>query len=113
MRKIPFSSLEIIHSECMPQLRAAFERVLDSNWFIQGEEGRYFEKQFAQFCSTKECVGCGNGLDALMLSLKAMNIGQGDEVIVLSFTFIATALAVEYTIWRIAHTGCPRHRTTF
>ena len=96
MRKIPFSSLEIIHSECMPQLRAAFERVLDSNWFIQGEECRYFEKQFAQFCGTKECVGCGNGLDALMLSLKAMNIGQGDEVIVLSFTFIATALAVEY-----------------
>ncbi len=96
MRKIPFSSLEIIHSECMPQLKAAFERVLDSNWFIQGEECRYFEKQFAQFCGTKECVGCGNGLDALMLSLKAMNIGQGDEVIVPSFTFIATALAVEY-----------------
>ena len=96
MRKILFSSLEIIHSECMPQLKAAFERVLDSNWFIQGEECRYFEKQFAQFCGTKECVGCGNGLDALMLSLKAMNIGQGDEVIVPSFTFIATALAVEY-----------------
>ena len=53
MRKIPFSSLEIIHSECMPQLKAAFERVLDSNWFIQGEECRYFEKQFAQFCDTK------------------------------------------------------------
>ena len=46
MRKIPFSSLEIIHSECMPQLKAAFERELDSNWFIQGEECRYFEKQF-------------------------------------------------------------------
>ena len=96
MDKIPFSSLTYIHKECETELKSAFERVLTSNWFIQGQECKKFEKQFAEYCGTAECVGCGNGLDALMLALKAMDIGTGDEVIVPSFTFIATALAVAY-----------------
>lgn len=95
MRKIPFSSLEIIHSECMPQLRAAFERVLDSNWFIQGRNAGTLKTVCAILWYERVC-GLRKWFDALMLSLKAMNIGQGDEVIVPSFTFIATALAVEY-----------------
>lgn len=56
-----------------------------------------FQEAFAAFCGTKYAVGCGNGLDSLMLSLKALGIGAGDEVIVPSNTFIATALAVTYT----------------
>ena len=69
---------------------------MNSSWFIGGEPCEEFEAAFARYCGTGYCVGCGNGLDALMLSLRGMDIGAGDEVIVPSFTFIATALAVVY-----------------
>lgn len=70
MDKIPFSSLTYIHKECETELKSAFERVLTSNWFIQGQECKKFEKQFAEYCGTAECVGCGNGLDALIACIK-------------------------------------------
>lgn len=95
--KIPFSTVEFIHKACEDELRQAFERVLAGNWFIQGSACKQFEEDFANFCETEYCVGCGSGLDAIALTLRAMGIGAGDEVIVPSFTFIATALAVEYT----------------
>lgn len=79
------------------ELRSAFERVYGRSWYIEGEEDASFEKDFADFCHVNYCVGTGNGLDALMLALKALNIKSGDEVIVPSNTFIATALAVTYT----------------
>ena len=69
---------------------------MSSNWFIGGAPCDEFEAKFAQYCGTRYGIGCGNGLDALMLSLRAMGIGAGDEVIIPSFTFIATALAVVY-----------------
>ena len=77
-------------------LRAAFDRVLQNSWYIEGREDEAFEAAFARYCGTAHCVGCGNGLDALVLILKAMGIGPGDEVIVPSNTFIATVLAVSY-----------------
>jgi len=77
-------------------LRAAFDRVFKRSWYIEGVEDGAFEKAFAEYCGTKYCVGVGNGLDALMLALKALGIGAGDEVIVPSNTYIATALAVTY-----------------
>ena len=95
--KIPFASFEKMHSEISDQMKNAYERVFDNNWFIGGKELEQFEQEFAQYCGAKYCVGCGNGLDALMLILKAYGIGTGDEVIVPSNTFIATALAVSYT----------------
>ena len=61
-----------------------------------GSECEKFEQEFAEYCNRKYCVGCGNGLDAIMLALKALGITYGDEVIVPSNTFIATALAVSY-----------------
>lgn len=94
---IPFVSFKLIEKELNRELYAAFERVLDSSWYVKGKEGEAFEQEFASYCGTKCCVGCGNGLDALMLSLKALGIGKSDEVIVPSNTFIATALAVTYT----------------
>jgi dTDP-4-amino-4,6-dideoxygalactose transaminase len=78
------------------EIRAAFERVYKKSWYIRGSEDTQFEKEFAVFCNVKHCVGVGNGLDALMLSLKALGIGDGDEVIVPANTYIATALAVSY-----------------
>ena len=78
------------------ELHEAFNRVFARSWYISGEEDDRFEKAFAEYCGVKHCVGVGNGLDAIMLSLKALGIGEGDEVIVPSNTFIATALAVTY-----------------
>lgn len=93
---IPFVSFEVMHGEIREQLEQACKKVLDKNWFIQGEELEKFEEEFAAYCGAKYCVGCGNGLDALYLILRAYGIGEGDEVIVPSNTYIATALAASY-----------------
>lgn len=93
---IPFVKFDRMHEEIKKELMADFKRVLDSNWFIGGNEDSNFEREFASYSGRKHCIGCGNGLDAIMLSLKALGITNGDEVIVPSNTFIATALAVSY-----------------
>jgi dTDP-4-amino-4,6-dideoxygalactose transaminase len=95
--KIPFVTFKPLEKELDKELRAAFNRVYTHSWYIEGEEDKAFEEAFALYCGTKYAVGCGNGLDSLMLSLKALGIGPGDEVIVPSNTYIATALAVTYT----------------
>jgi dTDP-4-amino-4,6-dideoxygalactose transaminase len=95
--KIPFASFEKMHQEIQDEITEKFKQVYARNWFIQGEELEQFEEEYAAYCGVKYCVGCGNGLDALFLPLKAYGIGAGDEVIVPSNTFIATALAVSYT----------------
>lgn len=94
--KVPFVSFKPMEKELDSDLRSAFERVYNASWYIEGKEDEAFEKNFAQFCNTKYCIGVGNGLDALMLALKALGVGKGDEVIVPSNTYIATALAVTY-----------------
>ena len=73
--KIPFVSFRPMEKELDKELRAAFERVYNRSWYIEGEEDQKFEADFAKFCDSKYCVGVGNGLDALMLSLKAMGVG--------------------------------------
>ena len=94
--KIPFVSFKPLEKELDKNIRDAFERVYSRSWYIEGVEDEKFEKEFAQYCDRKYCVGVGNGLDALFLSLKALGIKEGDEVIVPSNTYIATALAVTY-----------------
>lgn len=94
--KVPFVSFLPMEHELDKDLRDAFERVYTRSWYIEGVEDENFEKAFAQYCDRKYCVGAGNGLDALMLALKALGVGEGDEVIVPSNTYIATALAVTY-----------------
>ena len=94
--KIPFVTFKPLEKELNTELRDAFERVYHRSWYIEGEEDKTFEKAFSQYCDSKYCVGVGNGLDALFLSLKALGIKEGDEVIVPSNTYIATALAVSY-----------------
>ena len=97
MMKVPFVSFKPLEKELDKDLRNAFERVYARSWYIEGEEDSIFEKNFARYCDRKYCIGVGNGLDALFLSLKALGIKEGDEVIVPSNTYIATALAVTYT----------------
>lgn len=94
--KIPFVTFLPMEKELNNDIREAFDRVFTRSWYIEGVEDEAFEKAFAEYCGTKYCVGVGNGLDALMLALKALGIGEGDEVIVPSNTYIATALAVTY-----------------
>ena len=93
---VPFVSFLPMERELDADLRAAFDRVYRRSWYIGGEEDAAFEKAFAAWCGTKFTVGCGNGLDALMLALKAIGLQPGDEVIVPADTYIATALAVTY-----------------
>lgn len=94
--KVPFMSFLPMEKELNKQLRNAFERVLKSSWYIGGAEDKAFENAFADYVGVRYCVGAGNGLDALVMALKALGIGTGDEVIVPSNTFIASALAVTY-----------------
>lgn len=95
--KIPFATVAPMHDEIRMELDNAYSRVMDGAWFIQGAECEAFEQEYAAYVGTEYCVGVGTGLDAILLILKAMGIGSGDEVIVPSNTFIATALAVSYS----------------
>jgi dTDP-4-amino-4,6-dideoxygalactose transaminase len=93
---VPFLDLKAPYRELKEEIDEAFARVMASGWFVLGEEVTAFEKEFAGYCETDHCIGVGNGLDALHLILRALEIGDGDEVIVPSNTYIATWLAVSY-----------------
>lgn len=92
--KIPYLSFEYQHSLMKEEFKAACEQVIDSNWFIMGDSLKVFEEKYAKLSNTAYAVGVANGLDALILSLKALNIGVGDEVIVPANTYVASWLAV-------------------
>ncbi len=96
MKPVPFLDLKSPYIELRDELDAAYRRVMESGWYILGEEATAFEKEFAEYCGAKFCVGVGNGLEALHLILRAYGIGEGDEVIVPTNTYIATWLAVSY-----------------
>ena len=93
----PFFDMQAITTPIESELRDAFERVLSRHHFILGDELMAFEQEFARYCGVEHCVGVGNGLEALYLTLQAMGIGAGDEVIVPAHTFIATWLAVTWS----------------
>ncbi|MEO8433495.1 MAG: DegT/DnrJ/EryC1/StrS family aminotransferase [Pyrinomonadaceae bacterium] len=94
--KIPFLNLGAAYQELKADLEAASRQVMASGNFILGPEVAAFESDFAAYCEAAHCVGVGNGLDALLLILRALEIGPGDEVIVPSNTYIATWLAVSH-----------------
>lgn len=93
---IPFLNLEPMHSEIEDEMNDKFLEVYRSNWLVLGKQVERFEKEFADYCGVKYCIGVGNGLEALTLILKAYGIGENDEVIIPSNTYIASALAVSY-----------------
>lgn len=97
MMKVPFATFVPMHNEIREQLDTAYKRVVDKSYFIQGDECRKFEEEYAAYCGTKYCVGVATGLDAIYLILRALDVKAGDEVIVPSNTYIATALAVSFT----------------
>lgn len=91
---IPFLDLKAAYDELSSEIEVALLRATRSGWYIGGTEVETFESEFAAYTGSSCCVGVGNGLDALTLALRAMNVGPGDEVIVPSNTYIATWLAV-------------------
>lgn len=93
---IPFVSFKHTNQQIREEVMEAFETFFDEAWYILGERVTKFEQEYAAFNDVKYCVGISNGLDALHVSLKALGVGPGDEVIVPSNTYIATALAVSY-----------------
>lgn len=93
---IQFLDLSAAYRELKAEIDEAAQRAMESGWYILGPEVEQFESDFAEFCGAKHAVGVANGLDALTLALKAMDINPGDEVIVPSNTYIATWLAVTH-----------------
>lgn len=95
---IEFLNLKAANREYRQELIEAATRVIDSGWYIQGTELKAFESEFAAYCGTKHCIGVANGLDALILTLRAWKelgkLKDGDEVIVPSNTYIASILAI-------------------
>jgi len=92
--KIPFLDLQAVDRPMLEQMEDAVLRVVRSGWYVLGPEVAAFEREFADVCGSRHCVGVGNGLEALTLLLRAHGIGPGDDVIVPSNTYIATWLAV-------------------
>jgi len=95
---VPFLDLKSINSQYRDEIIEATTRVIDSGWYIQGQEVRAFESEFAKYCNVKHCIGVANGLDALTLTLRAWKelgkLKDGDEVIVPANTYIASILAI-------------------
>ena len=91
---VPYLELDKEYYKINPRLQRAFLKIIKSGIVILGEELKKFEKSYAKFSSVKYCAGVGNGLDALTLSLRALSVGKGDEVIVPSNTYIATVIAI-------------------
>jgi len=94
---VSFLNMKAPYLELKSELDAAYQRVMESGWYVLGKEVELFEQEFAEYCGVKHCIGVGNGLEALFLVLKAWGISVGDEVIVPANTYIATWLAVTYT----------------
>jgi dTDP-4-amino-4,6-dideoxygalactose transaminase len=92
----PFLDLKAGYLELKAEIDAAMARVMDSGWYLLGAEIEAFEAEYAAFTQARHCVGLANGLEALVLALKALGVGPGDEVIVPANTYIATWLAVSY-----------------
>lgn len=98
---IDFLNLGRVNAPYEPEIRQAIDRVIQSGFYVLGEETAAFEREFADYCGVKHCIGVANGLDALHLILRGYGIGAGDEVIVPANTFIATWLAVSLVGARI------------
>jgi dTDP-4-amino-4,6-dideoxygalactose transaminase len=96
MHTVPFLDMKAQYLELKAELDSAYQRVMDSGWYILSDEVRAFEQEFAGYIGAKHCIGVGNGLEALELILMAHGISAGDEVIVPANTYIASWLAVSY-----------------
>lgn len=91
---IKFLDLEKINNRFRKEIDLRIKDILDKGWYLQGEWNRIFERNFAQFCGVKHCIGCANGMDALNLIIRGFGFCAGDEIIVPANTYIASILAI-------------------
>lgn len=91
---IKFLDLHKINERFRKEIDNKIKEVLDSGWYLLGKEDEAFEKAYAEYCGTKHCISCANGLDALKLIIKAYGFGVGDEIIVPANTYIASILSI-------------------
>jgi dTDP-3-amino-3,4,6-trideoxy-alpha-D-glucose transaminase len=96
MSRVPFLSLAALHADVMDELEEAMTRVVRSGWYVSGPQVEAFETEFASYCDVEGAVGVGNGVEALELTLRALGIGAGDEVLVSAYTAVATWLAITH-----------------
>lgn len=92
--RVTFADVHWTYAALRSELDRAYQRVMDSGWYILSDEVKAFEAEFAEYCGTRHCVAVGNGLEALTIALRALEIGPGDEVIVPANTYIASWLAI-------------------
>jgi dTDP-4-amino-4,6-dideoxygalactose transaminase len=95
--QVPLLDLKQQHASLREELRAAVERILDTQQFVLGEEVRLLEEEIARYCATRHAIGCASGSDALLLAFMALDLKAGDEVITTPFSFFATASAITRT----------------
>jgi dTDP-4-amino-4,6-dideoxygalactose transaminase len=91
---IPYENLRLSNNSLLNEYRSSFEDVLQSGWYILGNKVEQLEQAFADYCQVKHCIGVANGLDALILTIKALDLPAGSEIIVPSNTYIATIFAI-------------------
>jgi dTDP-4-amino-4,6-dideoxygalactose transaminase len=94
---VPLVDLKLQYESIRPEIDSAIQRVVQEACFVGGNDHREFEREFAAYCESEACAAVGNGTDALYLALRALGIGNGDEVITVAHTFIATAEAITLT----------------
>jgi dTDP-4-amino-4,6-dideoxygalactose transaminase len=104
--RIPFLDLKIQYEAIKDEIDEAIANVIKETSFVGGEYVKKFEEEFADFCDAKYCVGVGNGTDALFIALKALGVGEGDEVITAANSFIATSEAIRMTGARVVFVDC-------
>ncbi len=93
-KMIKFLDLHKINERFRSEIDSKLKEVLDSGWYLLGEQNKVFESNFAKYCGTKHCIGCANGLEALTLIIRAYGFGAGDEIIVPANTYIASILSI-------------------
>lgn len=91
---VKFLDLHKINERFRTEIDSRIKQVLDSGWYLLGNQDKEFEKNFAEYCGVKHCIGCANGLDALNLIIRAYGFGASDEIIVPANTYIASILAI-------------------
>src|SRR6202046_2351703 len=95
--KIPYLDLKAQYRSIKPEIDSAISKVLESSEFVLGSEVAAFEREFAAYCGTSECIALNSGTSALHLALLAAGVGPGDEVMTVPFTFVASVAAIVYT----------------
>ncbi len=94
MKTVSFADFTPLHNEIKEEIFEELNKVYNTGWFINGHKVEEFQSNFAKYCDSNFCIGCGNGLEAIELILRGYNLTKGDEIIVCAHTFIASALAI-------------------